>query len=50
MSDWDQAYLSLRRSDAIKESPSAWSRIEIPVLAILLAVTLFATLFWAGKP
>lgn len=46
MSDWDKAYLSLRRSDYAADRPTAWGRIEIPVLVILLAATIFVTFFW----
>ncbi len=45
VNDWDQAYLSLRRSDAIADAPSAWDRVEIPVLTILLVIAILATLF-----
>ncbi len=44
---WDAAYLSLRRSDASEErQPTRWERIEIPALAILLAIAIFVTFFW----
>ena len=42
---WDRAYMDLCRLPAEPEDIPLWSAIEVPVLAILLAITLAIILF-----